>query len=273
MTNIQFQRGAMDAGACVSGGWELIKTNYWIFFGMTTLFVVGSIIISCIPLVGGILFQIVLAPPLTVGIYYTLFRQMERTPTDLGMMFKGFDKFGVAVVVGLIQSIPQVIWTLLSFALNIGSTLLQIIQKQTGRGYRTDFAMQSDAAPVIAGGMILFIVILMFVFLLFSIAWGITFFFALPLVADHEISAMDAIKLSASAGWGNLGGIIVLFIFEFLICLLGILALCLGILFALPLVFAANAVAYRQVFPWIERNFNMAPPPPGAYGSNFGSGM
>lgn len=76
--------------------------------------------------------------------------------------------------------------------------------------------------------------------------------------------------MSASAGWSNLGGIIVLFIFEFLICLLGLVALCLGILFVLPLVFAANAVAYRQVFPWIKGNFNMSPPPPAAYG-DFGS--
>lgn len=192
--NIQFQSGAVDAGGSISGGWELIKSNYWVFFGMTTLFVVGSIVISCVPLVGGILFQILLAPPLTVGIYYALFRQMERAPIDFGMMFKGFDKFGSAVVVGLIQSIPSIIWTLLSFALNIGSTLLQMIQSQTGRGYGSNFAMQNDAAPMIAGGMIVLIVVVAFILLLFSIAWGITFFFALPLVAEHEVSAMDAIK-------------------------------------------------------------------------------
>ena len=272
MTNIKFQRGAIDAGSCVSNGWELIKSNYWVFFGMTTLFVLGSIIISCIPLVGGLLFQVVLGPPLTIGIYYALFRQMEQSPIDLGMMFKGFDKFGTAVVVGLIQSIPAILWTLLSFALNIGNLIKDIIQKQTGRGYGTNLAMQSDVSPAIASWMIVVVAIVAFIFVLFSIAWGITFFFAFPLIAEHDLSPMEAIKLSASAAWSNLGGIVVLFIFEFLISLVGVLVLCFGLLFVLPIIFAANVFAYRQVFPWVQDNFNMAPPPPTAYG-NFGSGM
>lgn len=266
MEPIHFNRGAVSAGESVSGGWELIKPNYWVFFGMTTLFILGSVIVSCIPLVGGIVFQIALAPPLTVGIYYALFRQMEGAPVDLGMMFKGFDKMAAAVVVGLIQSIPSIIWTAFSFALDIGGRVFEIIQRRAGGGFGADFAMQSDPAPLIAGGMILVIVIVAFLFLLFSIAWGITFFFALPLIADHDIGAMDAIKLSASAGWSNAGGIILLFILEFLLCVLGLLAICFGILFVVPVVFAASVVAYRQVFPWVNRNFNMAPPPPSAYG-------
>lgn len=266
MSNIQFQKGAIDAGACISGGWELIKANYWMFFGMTTLLVVSSIVISCIPLVGGILFQIVLAPPLTVGIYYALLREMEREPTDFGMMFKGFEKMGTAVIVGLIQSIPSIIWTIFSFALNIGSTLIQIIQQQTGRRYGMEFASPNDAAPIIAGGMFVIIIIAAIVMLIFSIAWGITFYFVYPLIADTDASPMDVIKLSLSAGWSNIGGIIVLFIFEFLICLAGVMALCVGILFVLPVIVAANAIAFRQVFPNIRRDMNFSPPPPNAYG-------
>ena len=63
-----------------------------------------------------------------------------------------------------------------------------------------------------------------------------------------------------------------LFIFEFLLALAGVLALCIGIFFVIPIIYAANAFAYRQVFPWVRDNFNMAPPPPTAYG-DFGSGM
>ena len=273
MSNIQFQRGAIDAGACISGGWELIKANYWMFFGMTTLLVVGSIVISCIPLVGGILYQIVLAPPLTVGIYYALFREMDREPTDFGMMFKGFERMGTAVIVGLIQSIPGIIWTIFSFAMNIGSSIIQIIQQQSGRRYGMDFASPNDAAPLVAGGMLAIIIVAAIAMMIFSVAWGITFFFAYPIIAEHDASPMDVIKTSLSSGWGNLGGIIVLFIFEFLICLAGVIALCVGILFVLPVVFAANAIAFRQVFPNIRRDMNFNPPPPNAYGSSFGTGM
>lgn len=271
MNNMQFQRGAIDAGSCVSNGWEMLKTNYWVFFGMTALFVLGGIIAGCIPLVGGIAFQIFLAPPLTIGIFYALFRQMDGQPVDLGMMFKGFDKFGTAVIVGLIQSIPGIIWTIISFALNIGSTMIDILQKKSGRGYGSSFMMQSssngsDVAPFLAGGMLIVVAIVVIAALIFSIAWGVTFFFVFPLIAEHDIAPMDAIKLSFSAGWGNVGGIIVLFIFEFLLCLVGILALCIGFLFVLPIVYAANAFAYRMVFPWRPQGMNMAPPPPNEYG-------
>ena len=270
MTNIEFQRGAIDAGGCVSGGWELIKPNYWMYFGMTTLFALASLVLSCIPFVP-ILFQIFVAPPITIGIFYVLFREMQGEMVDFGMMFKGFDKFVPAMVIGLINAIPQIILVILNLALNIGSIVVQMIQ-QAGRGSRSNFAAQSDAAPVIAGGVIIIIVVVAIVFLLFSIAWGITFFFAMPILAEHNVSAIDAIKLSASAGWSNIGGIIVLVIFEVLIVLMGALALCVGIFFVLPIIYAANAFAYRQVFPWIEQRFNMAPPPPTAYG-DFGSGM
>lgn len=278
MDNIQFQRGVVDAGTCISNGWEMLKSNYWVFFGMTTLFLLASLILSCIPFVGGIGFQIFLAPAITVGIYYALFRQMEGGPVELGMMFKGFDKYGTAVIVGLIQSIPGIIWTVLSLVLNISSTIMDTIQRQSGRGggYRSSLAMQSgsgsgDLAPFLAGGMLIVVVVVAILAIIFSIAWGITFFFAFPLIAEYDIKPMDAIKLSFSAGWANAGGLIVLFILEGLICLVGLLALCFGFLFVLPIVFAANAFAYRMVFPYRPQAMNMAPPPPTEYG--FGGQM
>ena len=278
MTNIQFIPSAIDAGGCVSNGWELIKPNYWMYFGITALIAVISIVLSCIPFVP-ILFQIFVMPPITIGIFLVLFRAMRNEPVDFGMYFKGFDRYVPAMVVGLISSIPSVIALILNFALNIGSFAAQILQGAAGRSSRSNFLqpqnfVQSDnAAPLIAGGLLIVVVIVAVVFMLFSIAWGITFFFALPILAENDIAAIDAIKLSARAGWSNVGGIIVLVIFEFLMLLVGVIALCVGVLFVLPVVYAANAFAYRQVFPWIEQNFNMNPPPPGAYGSNFGSGM
>lgn len=271
MTNLQYQSGAIDAGGCISNGWQLVKPNYGVFLGMTTLFIVGSIVLSCIPIVGGVLFSIVLGPALTIGMYRAFFREMDGARADFGMLFSGFEKMGVAVIIGLVQSIPSIIWTIFSMALNVGSIFTEIIQKQTGRGYGNDFAMQNDMPPALAGGMLIVIVIAAVVMLIFSIGWAITFFFALPIVAEHDVTAMEAIKLSASAGWSNVGGLIALFIFEFLICLLGVLALCIGILFVIPIVFAANAFAYRQVFPWVRQNFNTAPPPPDQYG--FGGGQ
>ncbi|MEP6789680.1 MAG: hypothetical protein ABJB40_14670, partial [Acidobacteriota bacterium] len=106
------------------------------------------------------------------------------------------------------------------------------------------------------------------------IVWWAVFFFAIPLAIEHDMSPIDAIKLSARAAMANIGGLIVLFLLEILIVLAGVVLLCVGaFLISLPVLYVTHAFVYRQVFPLIERNFNLDPPSPMAYGSNFGSGM
>ncbi|MBK6722812.1 MAG: hypothetical protein IPG58_05880 [Acidobacteria bacterium] len=97
------------------------------------------------------------------------------------------------------------------------------------------------------------------------------FLFAIPLVIEHDMGAVDAIKLSARAAVSNIGGLFVYFLLLILVVIVGMLMLCLGVfLVSMPVMYIAGAFAYRQVFPWMEQQFNMAPPPPTAYG-DFGT--
>jgi PhnB protein len=82
MTNLQYQPGSIDAGACVSNAWNLIKPNYWLYFGITALMVVAAFILSCIPFLP-ILLQVFVMTPLTVGIFAVLFREMRGEPVDV----------------------------------------------------------------------------------------------------------------------------------------------------------------------------------------------
>ena len=104
-----------------------------------------------------------------------------------------------------------------------------------------------------------------------SILFGITFTFALPLLADKDLSLMETIKLSAKAGWANAGGLFLLFLLLGALMIGGIMALCVGIFFVLPVVYAAITVAYRQVFPIANQpgRFN-DPPAPQNYGNMAG---
>ena len=87
--------------------------------------------------------------------------------------------------------------------------------------------------------------------------------FCFPLMVDKRLGAIDSIKWSARAVLKNVGGVVGLFLVGFVVCFVGYLMLCIGIYLVFPLIFAANLVAYRKVFPGDAPT--MMPPPPSYY--------
>lgn len=257
MNHLEYNSGAISPGDCISNAWELVKRNFGMYIGMG---LITLILIGCIPIL-----NFFLIGPVLGGFYYVVLRDMRDEPVDFGMLFKGFEKFVPLMVIGLIQSIPGVIFQILQLTIDV-ARLVNL--PRTGSG-GADF-FQGGNSEIATGLMILGIVVGL-VFFVLMIFWTIAFQFAIPLAMEHDLGVFDAIKLSAKAGFSNIGGIIVLYILCGLVGLLGFLALCLGYFVAVPVIYAAFAFAYRQVFPAIfEQQFNMAPPPPTAYG-DFGT--
>jgi hypothetical protein len=254
MNEPQYNVSAIDASGCISNGWEMIKPNYWLYFGVS---IVTLLMISCIPCV-----NIFIAGPVMGGVYFIYLKAMRNEAVDFGMMFKGFEKFVPLMIVGIVQSIPEIIAQVFRISVDIGRIGLTGSSRQMG-----------DTGFAIASGVMIMAVIVGLIFVLIAAVWRILLMFAVPLVMDFDLSPIDAMKLSARAAMSNIGGLILLLILEFLIALLGFLAICFGFFFVLPIIYAANAFAYRQVFPWIESNFQNAPPPPASYDGGFGRGM
>jgi uncharacterized membrane protein len=254
MTNIPFQSGAIDAGACVSNAWEQVKSNYGLYLGVA---LVAMLITGCVPC-----FNLFLIGPILGGVFYLALRDMRREPIEFGMMFKGFEKFVPLMVVGLLQSIPAVIGQILQFGIRFGA--MGLGGRHSGSG-DYDFFQGSD---LLVGGMLIVLIIVGIAVIIFAMVWALVFFFAIPLAMEHEIGPIDAIKLSARAAFSNIGGIIALVIFEALIGILGLLLCVVGLFFiSIPVIYVANAFAYRQVFPYTggpTTSYN--PPPPNAYG-------
>jgi len=173
------------------------------------------------------------------------------------------------MVIGLLQAIPGIIIQILQYSVD----LTRIIVENSG-GLRRGNFFASEPDIAVAGGFLVIYLIIAVVGVILAIAWSITFMFALPILAENEIGPIEAITLSARAGWSNVGGIILLAILQFFVALLGALALCIGVFFVLPIIYAASAFAYRQVFPdFRPSNMRNTPPPPDAYGGSFGRGM
>ncbi len=249
--NIQFNRSAVNAVECISEGWEIVKSNYLMFFAVG----LSVAILGCIPVVSWFLIG-----PLLVGIYAGLLKQYRGEKADFGMLMSGFGKFIPAVVIGIILLLPAIILNTYNLTLRIVQALAIFDPSGLSAGAATIFAIFGFLLNVVA--------------LFASIIFWILFTFALPLLADKNLPMMDAVKLSAKAGWANAGGLFVLLLLIGLMLIGGIIALCIGIFFVLPIVYAALTVAYRQVFPAAnEFGQQNIPPTPDNYGNMYGQSV
>ncbi len=241
--NTEFNSGAVSASDCISEGWNLFSANAGLYIGFCFLF----ICVSCILLV----INWFLSGPIIAGVYYVLFRQMRGEPIDFGMFFKGFQWFLPTMLIGLLIMVPAIINQVFDMGIRIAQ-LLTIYNPNEMSGSALALVTFGKLA---IGGVMLFGSIIMFIF----------FTFAIPLVVDKNLGLMDALKTSASAGWANIGGLILLLILEGLVVIVGALACLVGLFAAIPIVWAANAVAYRMVFPDTQNGMNMSPPSPDQY--------
>jgi len=261
MNNVEFLRGAISAGDCVSTGWELVKRRYGLYLGMSLLTLV---FVGCLPII-----NFFIMGPTLGGLYYVILRDMRDEPIEFGMMFEGFKKFVPLMVVGLIQNIPGIIYNILSLGVNMAQIVTDL------GSHRKDLYQSSSPDLPIAGGILALVGIGVLLFAVFSLLWYVAFFFAIPVAMERDLSPIEAIKLSARAGFSNIGGFILLAILLALVGLLGVIMCFFGVLLiSVPVTYAAYAVAYRQVFPYFEKQiFNNMPPPPGSYGSSYGQGL
>jgi hypothetical protein len=192
------------------------------------------------------------------GVYFALLRQFRGETVEFPMMFEGFSRFLPAALITLIESAP---WIILALAARFISSLNLQVNEMEAMGSPITFAKNF----IFSAGIAYLGAYLM------SIVLQLLLFFALPLIADHNLSFGEAVKLSISAAASNLGGLIVLLLLEIFISIAGVFAFCIGIFFVLPIISSANVIAYRQVFPAPEQNLpNMAPPPPDSYDSAYG---
>lgn len=198
------------------------------------------------------------------GVFYCFLKAMRSEQVEFGEMFKGFENFVPLMVIGVIQAIPEILAQGIRISVNVTDFGLKNADKTL---------YQANPSKLLASGLVVFLIIAGSTVFVVGFVIRISLFFALPLVIEHRLAVGDAIKLSARAAWSNIGGLILLSILEFLIALAGLLMLCVGIFLVMPILFCANAVAYRQVFPDLRQNFSNTPSTPDMYGGSYGRGL
>jgi len=241
-----FRVGVIKPVECIKEGWALIKDQYWLFFGIS---LVGILIGGVVPLV--------LLGPMMVGIFLCLFQRQRRQPVEFGLLFKGFDYFVPGLIVALLKAIP-ILLVMVPYFIIWFATMTPLWMRSGGQPSQEE--MQQLVYSMFGFEMIFFVIIMVV-----SISVEIFFMFAFPLVADRNLSGLDAVKLSFKASKANLGGMLGLLLLNALMGIVGVLCCFVGAYFVLPISFASHAVAYRRVFPETAENFPVPPPPPASW--------
>lgn len=242
--NVEFRTGVIKPVECVKEAWALIKDQYWLFLG---IILVGVFIGGAVP--------IVLMGPMMVGIYICLFRKMRGEPVEFGMLFKGFDHFAQSLIAALLQMIPMVIVMVPMYVILIGFMMTTMPR---GR-------MDSDESTRFLFSMLGFEFVFVAIIMTLAIIVTIFFLFAFPLIADRNLSGVEAVKLSIKAAKANFGGVLGLILVNVGLGMLGVLACYVGAFLVAPITMTSYAVAYRRVFPESSQNFASPPPPPASW--------
>ena len=241
MQNFEFNERAIQPVECVKEAWALIKDEYWILFAVS---LVGA-------LIGGISMYVLIGA-MICGIFKAYLNKIDGHRANFEDLWKGFNYFTPSLLVTIAVFVPAIIWTVMMvMTLYLPLIALAIM------------GPDADPASIIAP----FVVGLILDLLVGIVMVGLhtLLIFSFPLIVDRELSAMDAIKLSARAAMKNVGGIAGLFLVNLALVLLGYAALCIGLYLMIPIITATHLVAYRKVFPRIENRY-FEPPPISAYG-------
>jgi hypothetical protein len=232
----EFNCGVVKPVECLKSGFALVKDQYWLFFLITLVAM----------LIGGALPFGILLGPMFCGLYLCFFAKMRGERVKFEMLFQGFNLFGRSVLAGVVQTAPMMILMIVAYIPMIAMPIM--LSRQRG---------QPDAALMFGlfGTFFGFLFLAIFVGSLIALV----FCFSYPLIVEREAQAVEALKISAKAVFANLGGMVGLFLLNFLIGIVLLPCCIIGVYLALPICMASYAFAYRAVFPELTASQSVSP--------------
>ena len=184
------------------------------------------------------------------GIFLALLVKMRGGFVSFNDIGKGFSHMGPGFVVAFLSGLPFLV-------VLVGIKLFESWMDQIDRDYPGD-----ELPPEVLLQLITYLAALALVYVICFLITGVIFAFAYQLVVDKNLSGWQATKLSARAAQENFGGVMGLLLLELAICTFGIMLCCFGLVLVLPVMKAAWAIAYSQVFLPTPQPIQAPQPPP-----------
>ncbi len=292
---MDYQSGAVSPVGSIEKGWGIIKDDYWVFVGMTVVaFIITLIVAFILGLINTVITTVIsgilgfassnagdaakitasIAPQiismvislftnilvLTVsgvffcGIYSALAKKVNTGVADFGELFSGTSKIvpclTFAAVMSLIQFIINIVVLVIGVAAGVGAIGLATMGKN------------GSFNPAALGGLLFLVLGLFLATLVVNLIISVLTTFVYPLIADKNLSGIEALTLSIRAGMSNFGGIFLLLLLVGLMLIGGAFACLIGIIFVAPIASASLFAAYQSVFGNSGGGFRQTPPPP-----------
>lgn len=298
---MEYQSGAISPVGSIESGWNIIKNDYWTFFGMT---LVALVIVFAVSMILGAInsaITMVIAGGASIAtknadeigkMSTALFPQIVSSVIGLfaniiitavtGVLFCGIYKSlsrkvatNVAEFGDLFGSfdklqaclIVSVILSFIQFVLGVGTILVGAAVGISALGLGGLIGADGQINSAAISGVIGAILAIVGAVLLINLVISVLTTFVYPILSQKDVSGGQALMLSIKSGLANFGGMLLLLILLGLLTVIGVLFCFVGVLFVAPVVVASIFAAYQSVFGTSGGFYNQMPPPPPNFGN------
>jgi hypothetical protein len=243
--------GRIEISKCFSSGWEIFKKNMGSLILGTFVFLVVNVslyflselaqrVVQMFMQSGGSEEQMLKIVAVVVGLFFSILTSTVTTILSAGflwMFIKG--SRGKADFADLFAGFSSGVWLqILLAAVAWGAIMVSVALFTLAPGI---FLTEKYGSPIPARiGALIFLIPTVYL----SVGLG----FAFPLILDHRIGWLEAMRTAISTvhrQWFLVAGLVLIYT---LLAISGVFACCVGILFTMPLGYAIWAEGYRQLF-------------------------
>ena len=238
----------LDLGGCISRGWTLFKDHFSVLFvtALVMMLIEGVLGgLGSIPLIGPVfsLANLIIAGPLMGGLYYVYLQTIRGGAAEVGDVFAGFRKcFGQLFLGHLVPSLLAAL-CLIPFVIVLAVTVVPLLHGQPGHAPNPETLaneLSKTSVWLLVGSLVVCLIPMIYL----QICWA----FTLPLIMDKGLdfwTAMGVSRKMVSKHWWQVFGLMILIS---LVNLLGVMLCFVGLLFTVPVGFAALMFAYETIF-------------------------
>lgn len=238
--------------AWIVEGWRLFLKAPGLWIVMLLIYIVVGVLLSFIPLVGGLVYTLAM-PALMGGMIYGAAALSQGHTLEISYLFRAFqdqERLGPMLILGALLVVAHII---------VGLTIGGIVAGWMMGGARMPVNEPMTPAMVMNTGTLLGLLILFLIGLVIAMA----LFYAIPLVMLGKKAPWPSIQESFSACLTNISPFLVFGLVYLVLAFLAAIPFGLGFFILGPVTFAAVYASYRDVFPEKELHqvSNLSPPP------------